>query len=191
MEEGEYIRAHYDNSYENMGTPTSWVSYGPEWAQAAMVPFSWYKGKQAEGAIASPLILSGKGIKNFDGFIDRRIDIRDIGPTILTLAGLALPTDIQGRSFAAILNGKIVLPHREDEIFVSDFQGQAFVRKGQWKLLNMTDPMADEHFLLFDISSDPGEKNDVRMRYPMVTEELLKAWHGYVSEMKIVYPSKN
>lgn len=28
----DYIREHYDNSYENMGRPGSWVSYGPPWA---------------------------------------------------------------------------------------------------------------------------------------------------------------
>ena len=34
-----YIREHYDNSYENMGTVSSIVLYGPQWAEAGSAPF--------------------------------------------------------------------------------------------------------------------------------------------------------
>ncbi|HEX3081387.1 MAG TPA: sulfatase-like hydrolase/transferase, partial [Puia sp.] len=36
---GPFIRAHYDNSYVNMGKANSFVSYGPQWAQAGAAPF--------------------------------------------------------------------------------------------------------------------------------------------------------
>ena len=33
-----YVRAHYENRYENMGKPDSFVSYGPGWAEAGSAP---------------------------------------------------------------------------------------------------------------------------------------------------------
>ena len=39
-----FLQSHYDNSYENMGRPTSFISYGPQWAEAGSAPFSRYKG---------------------------------------------------------------------------------------------------------------------------------------------------
>ena len=46
---GPFLRAHYDNSYENMGKASSFVSYGPQWAQAGAAPFKLYKAYATEG----------------------------------------------------------------------------------------------------------------------------------------------
>ena len=44
-----YLRQHFSNDYENMGSPTSFVSYGPQWAQAGAAPFKLYKAFATEG----------------------------------------------------------------------------------------------------------------------------------------------
>lgn len=40
---GPFIRKHYDNSYKNIGKASSFISYGPEWAQAGAAPFKLFK----------------------------------------------------------------------------------------------------------------------------------------------------
>lgn len=54
----DYIQAHYDNSYETMGGPDSFVSYGPGWAEAGSAPFKRHKGFTSEGGITAPLIMA-------------------------------------------------------------------------------------------------------------------------------------
>ncbi len=53
----------FDNSYENMGRPNSFVSYDAGWAEAGATPFSYYKGTSGEGGVRVPLIISGPNIK--------------------------------------------------------------------------------------------------------------------------------
>jgi len=57
---GPFLREHYNNSLENMGKPSSFVSYGPQWAQAGAAPFKLFKAYSTEGGVVTPLIISGK-----------------------------------------------------------------------------------------------------------------------------------
>ncbi|MEQ8423240.1 MAG: sulfatase-like hydrolase/transferase, partial [Cyclobacteriaceae bacterium] len=66
----DFIRARYDNSLENMGKVNSFVSYGPQWAQAGAAPFNRYKGYTTEGGISAPFIICGKGITATGGISD-------------------------------------------------------------------------------------------------------------------------
>ncbi|NIR34524.1 MAG: sulfatase-like hydrolase/transferase, partial [Gemmatimonadetes bacterium] len=45
----EWLRRHYDNRYETMGTPASYVSYGPQWAEAGSAPYRGHKSWAHEG----------------------------------------------------------------------------------------------------------------------------------------------
>ncbi len=55
---------------------------------------------------------------------------------------------------------------------------QAAVRRGNWKYLR-----AGQQELLFDVSNDPGEKADVKARFPDVLIELRDAWSRWNAEM--------
>ena len=57
----DYVREHYDNAYGNMGRASSFVSYGPQWAEAGSAPFQRHKGYTREGGITAPMIISGPG----------------------------------------------------------------------------------------------------------------------------------
>ena len=60
---GPFLREHYNNSYENMGTASSFVSYGPQWAQPGAAPFKLFKAYSTKGGIVTPLIILGKNVK--------------------------------------------------------------------------------------------------------------------------------
>ncbi len=58
-----YLRANYDNAYENMGKPSSFISYGPQWAEAGSAPFSRHKTYTREGGFVAPMIVAGRGVE--------------------------------------------------------------------------------------------------------------------------------
>ena len=89
----DHLQSHYDNTYENMGRATSWVSYGPAWAEAGSAPFSRYKAYARQGGIVAPMIVTGAGVAG-RGTLERTyVTVMDLAPTFLELAGATYPSD--------------------------------------------------------------------------------------------------
>jgi arylsulfatase A-like enzyme len=123
------------------------------------------------------------------------VELVDIAPTIVDLLGLAADTSaFQGRSLAAALRGDAGLPatrpiylfrRHYDEGLVDDqvpVKGSKLgLRHGDWKYIAGTEDGSVE---LFDLASDPGERDNLRHELPGKVEELaahLEDWmriHG-------------
>ena len=191
---GGFLRDTYDNSFENMGDPSSFVSYGPQWAQACMSPFSYYKGYLAEGGVRAPLIISGPGVMH--GMNRNFLHIQDLAPTILDIFETEYPEKFEGntnpsligKSFAETLKGEQKEIHAAYEFFFDDFQGMASIIQGDFKLLNTEDPTDNNKFKMYNIKNDPGEKINIRSNYRQQTRSMLEAWEGYKKDYRIVYP---
>lgn len=195
---GNFIRANYNNEISNMGDSTSFVAYGPQWAQAGMSPYSYYKGYLAEGGVRAPLIVSGPGVAK--GEIEKQfLHVMDVAPTILELTNLKYKQEfkgeifppLHGKSFAQAIRGMEVKLHSGDEFFIDDFQGMASVLQGDFKLFNQEDPADESKFKLFDLRNDPGEKINIRDDYPQKVDEMLIAWRDYRETYRIVYPDSD
>jgi arylsulfatase A-like enzyme len=94
----------------------------------------------------------------------------DFLPTAATLAGAQLPDNIDGINLLPTLLGKenqLTERFLYWEFFEKDFQ-QA-VRWNQWKAIRLK---PGEPLLLFDLSKDLGEENNVAGEYPEVIEEM-------------------
>jgi hypothetical protein len=107
----EYVQAHYDNSYENMGQPDSWISYGPPWAEAGSAPFSRYKTYTLQGGIAAQIIIAGPGVAHQGAISRAYVTVMDLAPTFLEIGGATFPQGgsvrpMEGESMAALLAGK-------------------------------------------------------------------------------------
>ena len=63
------------------------------------------------------------------------------------------------------------------------------LRKGKWKLLNITTPYSEENFELYDLSTSLDEQNNVKERYPEKYEELLKEWNSYSKSVGVRTPT--
>ncbi len=192
---GRYIRAQYDNRYEDMGLMTSFVSYGNGWAQAAMAPFNGYKGQAYEGGLASPMIVSGIPGVGGGTVKSEHFTVLDLAPTFLEIAGAIYPGELEGRPLAP-LRGKSVLsywkgettnPHTDAEVFALEHRGQAYVRKGNWKLVNSGGAHDRTRFRLFNLANDPGERVDVSFQNPTKRDELLAEWDKYRAEVGIQF----
>jgi N-sulfoglucosamine sulfohydrolase len=128
----------------------------------------------------------------------------DYLPTILDLLGLPIAKNVQGRSFAPLLDGKQYRPRQEifteltyhdyydprrairtetHKLIVNFTSAPAFMDPSQsWRPSSDTRTPANHavayhpHVELFDLAKDPFEQNDVAQRpqYAAVRAELLK-----------------
>jgi len=190
----EYIQAHYDNSYEKMGTAASFVSYGPQWAEAGSAPFRRYKGYTLEGGIVAPMVIAGPGVTERDGVDRGYLTVMDLAPTFLEIAGASYPDDgsvkaILGESAVDFLAGKTERVHDDEYVTVLSHRGRAFLRKGRWKIVNMDGPFDEAAFELFDVIADPGETRNLAEEEPEIFAELIGLWRTKREKLGIILPN--
>ena len=190
----DYIRARYDNRYENMGHPDSWVSYGPQWAEAGSAPFKRFKAHAYEGGIRAPLIISGAGVEQQNTFNSDYLTLMDLAPTFLEIAGARYPDDgsvapMLGASLRDLLAGQSGPVHAEDYVTILSHRGRSFIRQGRWKLVADQRPFDEKDFELFDLESDPGELNDLSEKFQDKKVEMIALWQVERKAIGIILPS--
>lgn len=194
---GKWIAATYDNSTANIGAGSSYVWYGPQWAQAATAPSWLFKAYTTEGGTRTPAFVSGPGVKG-GRISDAFLHVSDITPTVLDLTGA--PADvpagkapIQGRSWAGLLKGGAD-PRGPDDAPVGWelFYARA-VRQGDWKAVflpayakTVDASLPTGRWLLFDLARDPGETTDLAAREPARLKTLTDGWNAYARRTGVV-----
>ena len=184
---GPYLREHYNNSYENMGKASSFISYGPQWAQAGAAPFKLFKAYSTQGGIVTPLIISGKHVEKRSGFQRAFMTAMDLAPTFLELADIKYPdaynnkkvVPMLGESFFPYLTGKTNIIHRRNYVFGMEHDKQCLVIKGKWKITNISEPFDENAFALYDLSKDIGETNDLKGSNPRKFKMMMKEWRKF------------
>jgi arylsulfatase A-like enzyme len=191
----EYLQEHYDNSYENMGRPGSWVSYGPPWAEAGSAPFSRYKGYTREGGITSALIVTGPGVSRLGEINRSYLTVMDLAPTFLDVGGAYYPEDgsvwpLLGTSMRPFLAGASEAVH--DSSYVTTFLhgNRAYVRVGKWKLVNLDGPFNEADFELFKLEVDPGETTNLAALETDLYASMLDLWRSERKRLGIVLPEE-
>ena len=191
---------------EKMGGVGSYVSYGPEWAQAAMGPFRLYKGFTNEGGIRAPAFVTGPRVVG-QRIIHSALHIRDVMPTLLELAGVREPgstgprtgdTVSDGRSWVPILAGKRDSIRAPNNAMAWELFFRRGIRRGDWKAVfsnndtgfaaigaSATDPA---RWRLYNLRSDPGEIHDLASSEPVLLGELVRDWDRYAVENGVVLP---
>ena len=155
------------------------VPEGPHPRVTHNTPFRAGKGYLYEGGLRVPLIVQGPGLLT-KRVLDAPFLSTDWMPTLLELAGLTVPADLDGRSQAALLRtgqtaGRPLfwhLPHYTNQ----GSRPTGAVRDGKWKLVERYD---DGKVELFDVSADVGETRDVSAAEPATVQSLraqLRAW---------------
>ena len=195
---GPFLRSHYDNSYSNMGTATSFVSYGPQWAQAGAAPFKLYKSYATEGGVVTPLIISGKFIERKPGTDRSLISVMDLAPGFLDLAHLSYPeiyknkkmTPQMGTSFVPYLKKQTNQIHNEEYSLGIEHDGQCMLIRGQWKITNISRPFDETAFGLYNLSNDMAETNDLSKSNPVKYAEMLHEWEAFIKKAGVVSKEK-
>ncbi|HEX4128883.1 MAG TPA: sulfatase-like hydrolase/transferase [Pirellulales bacterium] len=113
-------------------------------------------GKQNlyDHSMRSPLCFKGPGIK--PGRSDALVYLLDIFPTVCDLVGAPIPSGLDGRSFAGVLNGKQATAR--DTIFLAFRDVQRAERDERWKLIVYPQVGVTQ---LFDLKNDPDEMHNL------------------------------
>ncbi|HLG40720.1 MAG TPA: sulfatase-like hydrolase/transferase, partial [Chitinophagaceae bacterium] len=126
-----------------------------------------------EGGIRVPFIAYWKN-KVKPGVTDQIAAFWDLYPTFLQMAGVAITKKIDGISILPTLLKKG--NQKQHEYFYWEFHeqnGKQAVRWKNWKGIKLNvSKNADGPLELYDLSADPGEKNNVAEKYPAVVKKI-------------------
>jgi arylsulfatase A-like enzyme len=171
-----------------IGTASSFVSYGKNWANVGNTPYRKYKSHEHEGGTLTPLIAHWpEGIKKGKRLVTNVIHIIDIMPTCLDIAGVDYPEQFNGNSILP-LDGKSfypVLMNEEYEIKRTLFwehQGNKAIRVNDKKLVKGH----NKAWELYDLKSDPTELNDLITREPELAGRLEDMWNTWANECQVL-----
>lgn len=133
-------------------------------------PFRGTKGTLLEGGIRVPFIATWKGKLQAGEKYDGVVSALDLGPTFLSLAGdkNILDKGLDGVDLMPFfMEQKVGAAHKS---LKWRFTISASIREGNWKLVRLPDRLP----MLYDLSQDYYEQNDLRSKYPNVADALLK-----------------
>lgn len=185
--------SQFDNRIENIGNPTSHISYAIGWASACAGPHDYFKMTVGEGGIRSPLIIAGPGIQ------ENKINasfayVTDLMPTILELTEVEHPDKyngidlhpMTGRAMKDILSGRTDFTYAPDEYIGGEMLNGKWMRKGDFKAVFVTKPYGPNEWKLYDLATDPGETRDLSEEMPDLLKELINEWDNYVKDVGVV-----
>lgn len=114
-----------------------------------------------EHGVRVPLILAGPGIAR-DAKNDAYVYLYDIYPTLCDMAGLPIPSSVDGKSFACLLDGKHGDKHREELYLIFDKVVRG-LKDDRYKLIEYRngDKTEDSWTFLYDLQTDPWETNNL------------------------------
>ncbi len=145
-------------------------------------PFSGGKGGLHEGGVRLPAIFNWPA-KLKPAVVNEPLHHVDVMPTLLALAGgkgdPSKPFD--GKDATATITDGKPSPHDDILMNVEAFRGA--IRKGKWKLIKVA--LLPGKTELFDLSKDPGEKDNVAEKFPDVVRDLESRLLAYARQQKM------
>lgn len=178
------------------GPETTFTSIGPAWANVANTPFRFWKAREYEGGVCTPLIAHWpKGIKQKSGSINPEPGhVMDIMATCIDLAKAKYPKEYNGRQIIP-LEGKSLAPvfkkgtrKGHDYIGFEHFNEKAFVSKDGWKIVQKAGK--NQKWELYNLNDDRTELNNLAASYPDKVAEMEKKYNEW-TERCLVVPAPN
>lgn len=155
------------------------------------------KGGVWEGGIRVPLIVRGPGVRP-NSWCHSRVVGYDWFPTFCEWAGIpakSLPKGIEGGSMVSLLanngQGTVKRPREELVFHFPHYQGDSphsAIFVGDLKLMHFYEDGRD---LLFDLSKDIGERNDLAAQAPQQVMQLRKRLESYLTTVNAQFPTPN
>lgn len=156
------------------------------------LPLRAGKGHLYEGGIRIPVIIRWPGGTEPGSCASFPITGMDYFPSILEMLGLPLQPDVHqdGVSFVPAIRGEEDFNSERPFFWYSDKgrinstgdRNAAVIRKGSYKLLQFFSEGTVE---LYDLSTDPGETDDLSEKLPEVRESLLQELVAWKKAMKV------
>jgi arylsulfatase A-like enzyme len=199
-EEIEFIRANYDGQVaamdEALGGLVAALKARGRYENALIIVtadhgellgehgFVGHMGRMLyEPLLHIPMVVKFPGPGRPRGRNDTPVQNLDVMPTVLTEAGVPVPPSVQGQDLRDVTRASLA----EEDInpfLVSDY-GETYDRAvrvlfdGDWKLITTS----KGHRMLFDLSRDPEERNDLAGAEPERVQELARRLEATLSTM--------
>ena len=200
-----WYRMNYSLGLDGMGGKGSYVHYGMDWAQVSNTPFALVKGTSGEGGMRVPFIVSFPGRFASDRFTAGGTTkafayVTDFLPTVLDIAGIALPGDDYkgqalvrptGRSLLPLLQGEVPRVHGPDDAIGYEGSGGEALFMGDYKLLRNGPPLGDGSWRLINLRDDPTESRDLSALEPARLKKMVAAAEAYRQRTGVVLPEEN
>lgn len=143
-----------------------------------------------EEAVRIPLIFHWPGTVAAQGVRDDLFSMVDMLPTTLALAGVAVPTHVQGQSFAPACLAQpftgpesILLEMNNNPRWSLDFIDWRAIVSHRWKYAYFE----TGHELLYDLDTDPFEMNNIAQTRPDIKEKLKRSLLQLLSDSREPY----
>ena len=142
----------------------------PEFFGAAG-PLRGSKGNLYEGGIRVPAIARWPGKIKPGTVSDHVWHFADVMPTLAELGGGKVPAEIDGLSIVPTLLGEkaAARPQKKHGHLFWEYKGRRAVRMADFKALRHKNVQKTE---LFDLATDPGEKQDISAAHPEVMAKM-------------------
>jgi len=142
-------------------------------------PLRFGKLTHLEGGFRVPFAMQWPGHLKAGVVSDQVISSLDLFPSAVALGDGELPKNrvYDGVNLMPYLTGQMkTSPH---EVLCWRNGPNGAVRKGNWKLFK-----ARDHYWLYDLSNDIGEKKDLAAAHPEIVEQLKKEFDKWEAQMK-------
>ena len=191
------LKEYYNDDFDNMGNANSYISYGPQWAEAGSSPFRYYKDFATEGGTNTTMIICGPNVNRKNEIHHGFTSLLDLAPTFYEMANVSYPKAYQGNkvyplkgsSLIPFVSGKSNEINDSTYVFALEHYGNAMLRKGNWKITNFTRPFKIDNFGLYNLSNDIGEQINLKELEKEKYAELLNEWIKFSDEVKIQTPT--
>ncbi len=170
---------------DELGTEKTQPLYQRPWAMASNTPFKFYKLWPYGGGVRTPFIVSWPGGIQKTGRRRQFVDVIDITPTVLDIAGLEAPPvfdgvcqmPLQGKSIRATFNNPDAPNPRDTQYF--ELWGSRAIWHNGWAAIAIHTPGADfdhDRWELYHVETDFSESVDLAARHPEKLEQMKKLW---------------
>lgn len=149
-----------------------------------------------EAAMRVPFIVKWTGVVKPGQLVDDRVIGTDFYPTFLDVAGFELKPEqhVDGQSFLPILKGKRAENKRRLIFHYPHYTGNtspySSIIEGDFKLIRFYNDETGG-YLLFNLTEDPSEQNDLSEKFPEVRNKLAKLLAKELKKMDAELPNKN
>ncbi|SDD18517.1 Arylsulfatase A [Algoriphagus faecimaris] len=143
---------------------------GPVDSNASLnAPFNGQKGILLEGGLRVPFLMKWPAKIPANSQYDQAVTSLDLMPTFLKAAGIPVQNEqLDGENLLPyVLGDKSEAPHPS---LKWRFTISAGILENNWKLIRLPDRLP----LLFDLSIDPSELENLSLKHPEITQNLLK-----------------
>jgi arylsulfatase len=170
---------------DDLGSEKTQPLYQRPWAMASDTPFKFYKLWPYRGGVQTPLVVSWPAEIRNHGVRRQFVDVIDITPTVLDIAGFQAPEvfegvcqiPIQGKSIRATLNNPASPNPRDTQYF--ELWGSRGIWHNGWEAIGIHKPGTSfdlDRWELYHADNDFSQSVNLASQYPAKLDELKKLW---------------